>query len=263
MKYLKNNQLKSALGKSELTIGSWLTIPSAVVAEIMARAGFPWLVVDLEHSVIGLETMQSMFLAIENHGSLPLVRISDKDPIQTKRVLDAGAYGIIVPMVNSREDAESAVRSVKYPPEGNRGFGLARAQGYGAAFKEYKSLINANSLVICQIENKQGVENIDDILSVKGIDGIMIGPYDLSGSLGVPGQLSHPLVLEAEKKILAAARRHTIPAGIHIVHPDQKQLEEKIQEDFRFIVYGVDQIFLSDSCNKAGSLICDIDKSSS
>ena len=137
MLFFKDNKLKSSLQKNELTIGSWLSIPSAVVTEIMSQAGFPWLVVDMEHSVIDLETMQSMFLAIECHGSIPLVRLPSKDPTIAKRVLDAGAHGIIAPMINNENDAKKLVSAVKYPPIGNRGVGLARAQGYGMKFESY------------------------------------------------------------------------------------------------------------------------------
>ena len=134
MNYFKKNLLKQALEKNQVTIGSWISIPSPVVAEIMAQAGFPWLVVDMEHSVIDFETMQAMFLAMELNKCIPLVRLSGKDPNQAKRVLDAGAYGIIAPMVNSAEEAEMMVNSVKYPPWGKRGVGLARAQGYDVQY---------------------------------------------------------------------------------------------------------------------------------
>ncbi len=254
MKSIKNKTLKKALVNKQLTIGSWLSLPTPMVAEIMSQAGFPWLVIDLEHSVIDLETMQSMFLAIENHRSIPLVRLSGHDPAQAKRALDAGAYGVIVPMVNTSEEAEYMVRSVKYPPFGTRGVGLARAQGYGMEFDDYISAYNENGVVICQIEHKEAVDNIDRILSVEGVDGIIVGPYDLSGSMGVPGELSHPLVLEAEAKILESASRHNISAGIHVVQPEPKQLQEKIDNGFSLIVYGVDQIFLGHSCGKAWSV---------
>lgn len=248
MKMTKN--LKSILSSNQVTVGSWLSIPSPVVAEIMAQAGFPWLVIDLEHSVIDFETMQSMFLAIECHGSIPLVRLPSKDPTIAKRVLDAGAYGIIAPMVNNSEEAKQVVHSVKYPPWGNRGVGLARAQGFGMKFESYKEHFNDNSIVICQIEHKDAVENIEGIVSTKGVDGLIIGPYDLSGSYGVPGELDSQIVIEAEKKILEAAKLHNIPSGIHVVHHDKILLKDKIQQGFQFIAYGVDQLFLAKSCTE-------------
>jgi 2-dehydro-3-deoxyglucarate aldolase len=248
MKYLKDNLLKTALQDNQVTIGSWLSIPSPVVAEIVAQAGFPWLVVDMEHSVIDFECMQSMFMAMELNKCIPLVRLSGKDPNQTKRVLDAGAYGIITPMINTAEEAEMMVNAVKYPPFGKRGVGLARAQDYGLKFDEYKKHFNQHSIIICQIEHKEAVENIDDILSVKGIDGIIIGPYDLSGSYGIPGEFKNPLIVEAEQKVLDSAKRNGIPAGIHVVHPDTEELLSNIKKGFKFIAYGVDMIFLATSC---------------
>ena len=248
MKYLKDNLLKTALQDNQVTIGSWLSIPSPIVAEIIAQAGFPWLVVDLEHSVIDLKSMQAMFIAMELNQCIPLARLSGKDPNQTKRVLDAGAYGIIAPMINTAEEAEMMVNAVKYPPFGKRGVGLARAQGYGMKFDDYKEHFNQHSIVICQIEHKEAVENIDDILSVKGIDGIIIGPYDLSGSYGIPGEFEDPLILEAEQKVLDSAKRNGVPAGIHVVHPDTEDLLSNIKKGFKFIAYGVDMIFLATSC---------------
>jgi len=248
MLFLKDNKLKSALQKNELTIGSWLSIPSPIITEIIAQAGFPWLVVDLEHSVIDLKSMQAMFIAMELNQCIPLARLSGKDPNQTKRVLDAGAYGIIAPMINTAEEAEMMVNAVKYPPFGKRGVGLARAQGYGMKFDDYKEHFNQHSIVICQIEHKEAVENIDDILSVKGIDGIIIGPYDLSGSYGIPGEFENPLIVEAEKKVLDSAKRNGIPAGIHVVHPNTENLLLNIKKGFKFIAYGVDMIFFATSC---------------
>ena len=249
MKLTKN--LKVILKKNELTVGSWLSIPSPVVAEIMAQAGFPWLVIDLEHSVIDYETMQSMIVAIENNGIIPLVRVSSKDSLQIKKVLDAGAHGIIVPMINSGNDAKKVVNAVKYPPIGNRGVGLARAQGYGMKFDSYLKYFNEYSIVICQIEHKDAVNNIEEIVATKGVDGIIIGPYDLSGSYGVPGELNAPEVMEAEKIVLDTAARYNIPTGTHLVHTDKTALINNINKGFRLIAYGVDQLFLANSGTEA------------
>jgi 2-dehydro-3-deoxyglucarate aldolase len=247
LKNFKNNSLKVDLQNHQITIGSWLSIPSPVVAEIMAQAGYPWLVVDMEHSVIDLEAMQTMFLAMELNNCIPLVRLSGKDPNQAKRVLDAGAYGIIAPMINTVEDAELMIKAVKYPPWGTRGVGLARAQSYGVKFDDYKEHFNKHSVVILQIEHKDAVENIDGILSVKGVDAIIVGPYDLSGSYGIPGEFQNHLIVEAEQKILDSTKKNGIPAGIHVVHPTENLLQEKIKLGFKFIAYGVDMLFLASS----------------
>ena len=247
---LKNNSLKKSLINHQLTIGSWVSLPSQSITEIMVQVGFPWLVIDLEHSVIDLETMQNQILTIESYGKVPLVRLSGKDPVQIKRVLDAGAYGIIAPMVNTKAEAELMVKAVKYPPIGNRGVGLARAQGYGIQFERYQNVINDSSIVIIQIEHKNAVENIDEILSVEGIDGLIIGPYDISGSYGILGQLSNSLVLDAENTIIASAERHHVPVGLHVVTPNKKILHDKIQKGFKLIAYGVDQLFFANACQQ-------------
>ncbi len=258
MKNFIDNQLKIDLKNNQLTIGSWLSIPSAFVAEIMAQSGFPWLVLDLEHSVIDLETMQSMFLALELNKCTPLVRLSGKDPNQVKRVLDAGAYGIIIPMINNEQEAKIMIDSIKYPPLGNRGVGLSRAQNYGMNFDDYFENFNDQSIIICQIENKIAIENIDKILSVKGIDGVIIGPYDLSASYGIPGELENPLITEAENSVIDAAQKHDIPAGIHVVQPNPELLLSKFKKGFKFFAYGVDMIFLANNCKKGLDDIRDI-----
>jgi len=247
------NPIKTALKSKKVTIGSWLTLAHTAVAEIMAKSGFEWLAIDMEHSVIGIQDVEPLVQVIEASGCVPLVRLWSNDPVLAKRVMDAGAYGVIVPMVNSGKDAEKAVSSVKYPPDGERGVGLYRAQGFGVKFEEYKNSINQESLVIVQIEHKQAVENIAEITSVTGIDGVMIGPYDISGSLGVTGELDHPSVKQAQEKVLAAAKRANIAAGIHVVHPSLEQVKNRVNEGFRFIAYSTDAILLNSQCREATS----------
>lgn len=176
------NTLRTKIRNNELTIGSWITLGHTSIAEIMAKAGFDWLVIDIEHSVITLSMAQQLIQVIEGCGVVPLVRVGENNPNIIKRVMDAGAYGVVVPMVNTRQQAEAAVKAVKYPPVGTRGIGLARAQGYGNKFDEYASSVNEESVVIAQVEHIDSVNNLESILSVDGIDGCIIGPYDLSGS---------------------------------------------------------------------------------
>ncbi len=153
------NSLKAKLRRRDLTIGSWITLGHSSVAELMAGRGFDWLVVDMEHSVINLEQAQQLIQVISLKGVAPLVRVGKNGPCKIKRVMDAGACGVIVPMVNCRQDALQAVASVKYPPEGSRGVGLARAQGYGFGFKEYKNWLGENSIVRSQIEHIYSIKN--------------------------------------------------------------------------------------------------------
>jgi 2-dehydro-3-deoxyglucarate aldolase len=241
--------LKEKLHRNELTIGSWITLGHSGVAELMAKTGgFDWLVIDIEHSAIELTDVQEMLQAIELGGVQPLVRLTSNDQNQIKRVMDAGSHGIIVPFVNSKEDAEKAVQSVYYPPLGLRGAGLARAQGYGASFQDYRQWLEKNGVIIAMIEDKKAVENIDEILAVPGIDGYIIGPYDLSASLGVPGIFDNFQVIEVIQKILARGKVAKKPGGIHVVEPDLRQLKTSIEDGFTFIGYGMDIRFLDFIC---------------
>lgn len=247
---MKANTLKRKLQKQEITIGSWVTLGHTSVAEIMAKAGFEWLVVDMEHSVITLDVAQQLIQVIEGCGVIPLVRVGENDPNIIKRVMDAGAYGVIVPMINTKEQAESAVKAVKYPPMGTRGVGLARAQGYGSTFDEYASSVNEESIVIAQVEHIEAVKNLDSVLSVEGIDGCIIGPYDLSGSLGVPGNFDHPEVLAALEKVEQTCRERKVALGMHVIQPDYRLVMEKVAKGYSFIGFSLDILFLGNSCRE-------------
>lgn len=244
----KISGLKTALCNKKLSIGSWITLANPGIAEIMARAGFDWLVVDLEHSVISIREAGELIRVIDLCGVSPLVRLSANDPVQIKRIMDAGAHGIIVPMVNSVSEAERAVKAVLYPPRGKRGVGLARAQGYGASFETYKNWLEQNTIVIVQIEHIKAVENLQDILAVREVDGFIIGPYDLSGSIGVHGQFEHPLMLEALERIRTVGLSSGKAPGIHVVEPDVDQLRQRLEEGYRFVAYSLDIRMLDCVC---------------
>ena len=244
-------QLRQRLVQREQTVGSWITIGSSVVAEIMARAGFDWLVVDMEHSAITLDIAQDLIRVIDLCGVPPLVRVGHNQPNLIKRVMDAGAHGVIVPMVNTREEAEQAVRSVKYPPMGFRGVGLARAQKYGRDFEGYRRWNQEHSVIIVQVEHILAVENLEEILNVPGVDGFIVGPYDLSGSLGVPGQFDHPDVLEALQRIKDVAAEKNALAGFHVIQPEPAAFEQKKSEGYHFIAFSLDILFLGQSCARA------------
>jgi len=230
------------------SIGSWITIPHPSIAEIMARAGFDWLVVDMEHSPIEISDAEGIIRVIQLSGLPALVRVSENNPNLIKRAMDCGASGVIVPMVNSEEEAKQAVATVKYPPVGHRGVGLARAQGYGTLFPEYKEWVLNESTVIVQIEHVKAVKNIDAILSVEGIDGFIVGPYDLSGSLGVPGEFDQPAMLDALEVIRNVITSGLKPGGFHVVQPDPDIALSKLQEGYSFLAFGVDFLFLGEMC---------------
>ena len=247
--------LKENLELNRLTIGSWITLAHPAIAEIMARAGFDWLVVDLEHSVITIREAEELIRVISLCDISPLVRLTWNDPNQIKRVMDAGAHGIIVPMVNSRNDAEKAVEAVYYPARGRRGVGLARAQGYGVRFREYMQWLSEQAVVIVQVEHIEGVNNLESILSVNGVDGYIIGPYDLSASMGLPGQLDHPDMVASMGKIKEIGVAKNKPGGLHIVEPDPAQLLECVNKGFRFLAYSVDFRMLDQACRSGLSAI--------
>jgi len=243
--------LRSKLQSKQTTIGSWITIGSPVVAEIMARSGFDWLVVDMEHSAITLDIAQNLIRVIDLCGVPPLVRVGHNQPNLIKRVMDAGAHGVIVPMVNNREQAEQAVCSVKYPPMGFRGVGLARAQKYGRDFEGYRSWNQDHSVVIVQVEHIQAVRNLEEILSVPGVDGFIVGPYDLSGSLGIPGQFDHPDMLEALDTIRTTSSQLEALSGYHVIQPEASAMEAKLQEGYQFLAFSMDILYLGQACIQA------------
>ncbi len=247
-------KLKQKIKNAELTIGSWITLGNTSVAEIMANAGYDWLVVDLEHTTISVEQAGELIRTIELSGISSLVRLTYNDESQIKRMLDAGARGIVVPMVKSASDAKYAVAATRYPPLGNRGVGLARAQCYGSSFKDYFSWqadTNDGPIVVVQIEHIDAVNNLKDILSVKGVDAFIIGPYDLSCSMGIPGEFDNPQFTDVMKNIIETGDKLGAVSGIHVVEPDIEKLNNAINEGYKFIAYSVD-IRMLDVTARAG-----------
>ncbi|MDP9203552.1 MAG: aldolase/citrate lyase family protein [Gemmatimonadota bacterium] len=242
-------EIKDKMRRGEASIGSWMSMAHPSIAEILAMAGYDWVVVETEHTAIDVSEVLRVIIAIEQRGAVPLVRLAWNDPIQAKAVLDSGAAGVLVPMVNTKADAELAVGMTKYPPLGFRGVGLARAQDYGEKFDEYVRNANTDTLLMVMIEHKEAVANIDEILSVPGIDGTFIGPYDLSMSLGIPGETGHPEVIEAKRKVRDAALSRGLVAGVHFVQPRNaaEECAQAIKEGYRFIALGTDILFLGDS----------------
>jgi 2-dehydro-3-deoxyglucarate aldolase len=243
-----NINVKAKLKRRVVTIGSWVTFGHTAVGEIMAKAGFDWLAVDMEHSAITLSETQQLIQVIELSGATPLVRIGENSPYLIKRVMDTGAHGVIVPMVNTKEDAMRAVKAVKYPPMGTRGVGLARAQGYGMDFDRYRAWINPNSIIIAQIEHIQAIENLEEILSVPGIDGSIIGPYDLSASLGIPGEFEDIRVEKAIDRYERISKKLGKVMGSHVVQPDVGKTNSLIKKGYTFLAVGLDSLYLGIGC---------------
>jgi 2-keto-3-deoxy-L-rhamnonate aldolase RhmA len=246
-----STNLKQKLVSRELTIGSWLTFSDPAVAEIMSKLGFDWLTIDMEHSGLSIDQAQQIIRVIDLCNVAPLVRVTENNPNLIKRFMDMGAHGVIVPMVNSKEEAERAVNAVKYSPVGTRGVGLNRAQNYSLGFEEYRCWNQENSIVIVQIEHINAVENLDSIMSVKGVDGFIIGPYDLSGSLNCPGDFENPEMQRALSIVQEKSVKNNYLRGYHVVPPDNQMVIEKINEGVQFIAFGVDFLFLREFSSKS------------
>ena len=239
--------LKQKLKNNELTIGSWIMMGNPMSVEVMALAGFEWLVIDIEHTSIDMQTTETLITTIQANNMKALVRVSKNEEVVIKKVLDMGADGIIVPMVSSKEDAKQAVDYAKYPPVGKRGVGLYRSTSYGTKFEEYKKWVDEELVIIAQIEHIDAVNNIDEIIKVTGIDGTIIGPYDLSGSMGYPGEFQREDVKIAIQHVLDRCKEHGVPSGFHVVDTEAEKLQSKIEQGCTFLAYGIDYFFMRDA----------------
>ena len=233
------NLLKEKLQKGQVVIGTGVGIGHPEVTETLSRLGFDWLFIDGEHAPLSIETMQVLMQAMNGTDCTPIVRPQWNDMVIIKRVLDIGAHGVIVPWVNTKEEAEYAVRACKYPPQGLRGCAPRRI---GLFDPDYIKTANDETLVVVQIETKTAVKNIDDILSVKGVDACCIGPQDLSISFGFQcPQWDNPQYMEALDKVLAAARKQAKTAGVVI---PQERARWAIEKGFTFLSVGGDLGFI-------------------
>ncbi len=217
---MRENALKATWRQGGSTAIGWLSIPSSFSAEVMAHQGFDGLCIDMQHGVIDYDNLVPMLQAISQTSTVPLVRVPWNDPAILMKALDAGAYGVIVPLVNTREDAERAVGACRYPPDGYRSFGPIRAAWYGG--RDYHEGANKEIAVLAMIETRQGIDNLDEICATPGLDGVYIGPADLSYALGLPPRMDSdvPVHVETVAKILETTRRHGIICGIHCGGPD-------------------------------------------
>ncbi len=230
---LNYNPVKKALKEGKVAVGVTVSAANVDVAFNLAGAGFDFLWIEMEHSPLTLETVRSMILATRGQKAVPITRVPVNEPWMAKRVLDIGSLGVIFPFTSTRELAEQAVKSCKYPPLGIRGFGPAMATSrWGMSGPDYVKFANENALVVTIIEQKQAIDNIDEIASVPGIDVLFIGANDLSFSLGVGGRLTDPLVEDAVNKVLAAGKKYGIPVGYPAGSP--AEINKRIAQGFRF-----------------------------
>ena len=240
----KVRAIRTALRSGSASIGSWMQIPESNIAEIMGRAGYQWVAIDMEHGPVAVNQLPDIFRALELGGTLPLARVASPLPINCRQALDQGAAGVVIPMISSASQLQSIISECHWPPRGRRGVGFQRANVFGKFFDAYVEEAQ-ESLVVAQIEHIDAVNNLEAIVKVEGLDAIMIGPYDLSASLGITGEFENKKYKDVLTKILEVCAKQKMPCGIHVVQPDTKMLEQRIREGYTFIAYGVDTVFLN------------------
>jgi len=235
--------IRNKLKKSQISIGSWIQIPSASVAEIMGASGYEWVAVDMEHGSISVSDLPDLFRALELGGTLPMARLVEGNAKECKQALDAGAGGIIIPMIETAEQLRKVISYCCWPPAGTRGVGFSRANLFGRNFIDY-SVEAQKPLLIAMVENINAIHNLEEILVVDGLDAILVGPYDLSASMGIAGEFDSPQFIDAIENISQLCILKNIASGIHIVEPSLEQLEDKIKCGYKFIAYSLDSVFL-------------------
>lgn len=247
--------IRALLAEDKPTVGTWLQLPSPDVAELMARAGYDWVAADLEHGSFGRGILPDIFRAVECGGACPFARLPEASKTCIKAALEAGAQGLIFPMIESRAQLDRAIDLATYPgqdawrkagetaPE-YRGVGYCRANGFGQAFDDYRQKLAPQIFLVAQIEHVRAVDELEAILAHPRLDAIMVGPYDLSGSMGLTGRFDHPDFQAVMERIKAACARCHARMGLHIVQPDPAALAREVAAGCRFIAYGIDTVFL-------------------
>jgi 2-dehydro-3-deoxyglucarate aldolase len=236
--------LKSKLRQRERLFAGWISYAHPSITETFARAGFDFIAIDMEHSTISLEQAQRIIAASQSEGVPCLPRPVSHSNDYFKPLLDSGADGLLVQMVNTPHEIEAIIGLLKYPPIGRRTYGVNRAQAYGFYFDTYIKNWNDTSVFLIQVESIEAVDNIEKLLAFDEIDGVMIGPYDISGSLGVPGQISHPLVIEASRKVIAACARFGKSCGTQVADASPESVQGLFDLGYTFAILGSDLFVL-------------------
>jgi 2-dehydro-3-deoxyglucarate aldolase len=247
-----NGEIRQKLRAGVPSIGTWLQIPSPEIAEILARTGYEWAAVDAEHGAFTRAVLPDMFRALERWGTLPFVRIAAAKPELIKYALDSGAAGLIFPMIESRAQLDEAVAFSLYPggeefAGGRRGVGFCRANAYGLDFDAHldpRAGFSRDLVLVAQIEHINAIANLDGIFSHPRLDAYMVGPYDLSASMGLTARFDAPEFTAVLERIESKAARYGISRGYHVVRPDEALLREKIRAGYSFLAYGMDSLFL-------------------
>ena len=246
------HDFRARLKRREQLLGTMVTLASAASAEVLASLGFDWLFIDGEHGPLETRELTEILQAV-SHKTACIVRVPEAAELPIKKALDLGAHGIIVPQVNTPEQAANVVRWARYAPEGARGVGLARAHGYGVAFREYLGAANREIAVIVQAEHVRAVDNIEAIVRVPGVDAVLLGPYDLSASLGKMGEIDDPAVVAAIGRVTDACRAAGMPLGYFGV--TAAAVRPYAARGYSLLVAGVDTLYLA---NGAKALLTEL-----
>ena len=231
--------------KNQLTIGSWLQVCNADSAEIIANSNFDWAAIDLEHGTIPVSELTNIIRSLELGGTMPIVRMPNKSLDLLGNIWDAGIRGMIIPNIESADEIQSIINKSYYPPKNKRGIGFSRANQFGRKLKQYQKQ-EKNNIIIAMIECKKGFENLDDILKVKDLDGVFIGPYDLSASLGMFEKFENKEFKSVIKNILKKSVKNKKLCGIHIVENNKTILRNRIKEGYKFLAYSMDTVILKE-----------------
>jgi 2-dehydro-3-deoxyglucarate aldolase/4-hydroxy-2-oxoheptanedioate aldolase len=243
---------KERLQRRDRLIGTILTLPVPELAEICSDAGFDWLFLDMEHGLLDPSDVQRICQVVGDRCAC-LARIPVNEEVWIKKVLDVGVAGLIVPLVNTPDEAARAVRQSKYPPEGNRSVGITRAHQYGATFQEYVNSANQQTAVIIQVEHIKSVQNLEKILEVSDVDALFVGPYDLSASLGKPGQIFDEEVQQAILRVKTACAERNFPVGIFA--RDAETGKAALEAGYTLVAVGLDSILFSAAARRVVKLL--------
>lgn len=239
----KINLIRKKLKSKIPSFGTWQQIQSIEISKILSKGDYDWIALDLEHGAFDNTFLSYAFEKIIANECLPLARISKPDKYLARSVLDYGAGGIIIPMIETKEQLEEIIDEVIWPPYGKRGVSFCNANDFGESFNDYSKEAQS-PLVIAMIENQKAVKNLEKILLVKNLDAILIGPYDLSASLGIVGKFSHKDFIKCQNQIFKICKKFRVPYGFHIVEPEKKMITNKLNQGATFIALGMDTTFL-------------------
>lgn len=244
-RYIQSREeLKKQLKNREKLFAGWISYSHPSITETFARAGFDFIFIDMEHSTISIEQGQRIIASSQSEGVPCIPRPVSHSNDYLKPLLESGADGLLIQMVETAEHVKDLIRDIKYPPIGRRTYGVNRAQAYGFDFEEYIQSWNAASIFMLQIESIKGVENIEQLVSFDEVDAVMIGPLDIAGSLGVPGQTTHPLVIEASRKVIEACERHGKSCGTQVADANPDTVKAVFDLGYNYAILGSDLFVL-------------------